>query len=162
MKNYEVKTMKKYLVLALFFSSMQMQGMEKRSINVKALDIILTGILNEIPTQSITNELIALAGGVNSQDVNGRTPLFFAAQISDDKGKFIVRDLLNAGADPNIPDFHGGTSLNNAVYWNSIEIARLLIAQGARVDAQYDDHGVTPLHSAAERNSVGMIVQVQK
>jgi ankyrin repeat protein len=57
----------------------------------------------------------------------------------------VVRLLLDAGADPNIADNEGQAPLI-ANAWD-IEIARMLVAHGANVNAQGKD-GFTPLLNA--------------
>ncbi|XP_052745107.1 protein fem-1 homolog CG6966 [Bicyclus anynana] len=59
----------------------------------------------------------------------------------------VVRELLARGADAHAPDRGGGTCLINAVH--SAPLCALLLAHGARVDAQ-DQRLKTALHYAAQ------------
>ncbi|HEX7598712.1 MAG TPA: ankyrin repeat domain-containing protein [Polyangia bacterium] len=60
-----------------------------------------------------------------------------------------VRDLLAAGADPNVRDEDGRTPLHQAVLGNSLAILLLLIE--AKADLNAADHNAwTPLHFAAQ------------
>ena len=58
-----------------------------------------------------------------------------------------VRVLLEAGANPNIPQYNREPLLHRAVRANSSEVVRLLIEAGAFVSIP-DSIGVTPLHLA--------------
>ena len=66
---------------------------------------------------------------------------------------------LKAGANPNARDVDGNTPLHNAGAFNRIEIARLLIESGARVDARRGlpllGMAETPLMWAAKHKSIG-------
>ena len=80
-----------------------------------------------------------------------------------------VKDMLSQGADVNAAGIRGRwgnqsnwfegevglTPLNLAAYRGHFEIAKLLIAKGAKVNAR-NKRGWTPLHSAAHHNSIGI------
>lgn len=59
-----------------------------------------------------------------------------------------VRQLLQAGADPDIEGPFGGL-LFMALLLNYVEVAQLLVEAGSDIDA-VDDRGWTPLHWAAK------------
>jgi len=58
--------------------------------------------------------------------------------------------LLDLGADPNLPDREGLTSLHSAVWIGNLELARLLLSKDANPNAR-QNKGQTPLHLAAGR-----------
>ena len=65
------------------------------------------------------------------RDATGETPLHWAAS-SDDAD--VARVLVDAGADVDAPDGSIGTVLDNAVGYGCWNVARLVVAHGARVD----------------------------
>lgn len=84
---------------------------------------------------------------INSFSSDGFTILGLASYFGH---KDLVKQLLDKGADPNIPanNQFRVTPLHSACAISNIEIARLLIENGADIHAR-QMHGVTPLHSAA-------------
>jgi ankyrin repeat protein len=64
-------------------------------------------------------------------DGTGETPLHWAAS-SDDAD--VARVLIDAGADIEAPDGSIGTPLDNAIGYGCWNVARLLVARGAKVD----------------------------
>jgi ankyrin repeat protein len=80
-------------------------------------------------------QLLIDAGAVvddRGDDGRGETPLHWAAS-SDDAAVAAV--LIDAGADIDLPDGSIGTPLANAVGYGCWNVARLLVARGATVDA---------------------------
>ncbi|HET7218406.1 MAG TPA: ankyrin repeat domain-containing protein [Vicinamibacterales bacterium] len=80
---------------------------------------------------------------VNGRGPEGSTPLMYAALYGS---AALVKQLLDAGADPNIRNNAGATALTWAV--DDLAKVRLLIAAGADVNAS-SDFGRTPLMLAA-------------
>lgn len=74
----------------------------------------------------------------------GRTPLHNAAADANEEG---VRQLLDAGADPNAKDDNGWSPLHFAAQSNVKTILKLLVDAGAEVDS-IDSYGNTPLSRA--------------
>jgi hypothetical protein len=74
------------------------------------------------------------------------TPLHYAAS-SDDAD--VAAALIDAGADIEVPDGSIGTPLDNAVGYGCWQVARLLVARGARVDKAW--------HAAA----LGMLARLE-
>jgi ankyrin repeat protein len=80
---------------------------------------------------------------VLARGTNGNTLLHLAG----DRGE-IVRLLLEAGAAPALANNRGWTPLHQAAYGNQVEVAALLIAAGAPLDAVAYGDGGTPLVAA--------------
>ncbi len=68
----------------------------------------------------------------------------------------LVRTLLEAGADVNIPQVDGMTALHWAVYHDDAETAGLLVRSGADVNAE-NRYGVPPLSVAARNGSTDIV-----
>ncbi len=80
---------------------------------------------------------------VNARGTNQNTLLHLAG------GRVAgVRLLLEAGADPALPNDRGWMPLHQAAYGNQVEVATLLIAAGAPLDAVAYEEGGTPLVAA--------------
>lgn len=97
---------------------------------------------------------------VNGADVNGKSdhisypPLSWATIYSQPE---MVLFLIKKGADVNAEDsyLNGATPLYLAAKYKNIEIARLLIANGAKVNI-LTRQGVSPLHQAAQNGDEAM------
>lgn len=70
-----------------------------------------------------------LGAAVNDKDDSGRTALYEAAFTTTD----VVEALLDAGADPNLPDEDGWTPLFIACDHGDVDVIKLFIARGAHV-----------------------------
>ncbi|KAF8256927.1 ankyrin repeat-containing domain protein [Lactarius quietus] len=98
---------------------------------------------------------------VNLQNEEGITPLYRAStHHSSLEGKVvdIVRQLLEHGADPNIPGHDHSTTLHQASSEASLEIARLLLSYGAKVDEK-DGEGRTPFQVAASNELKKLLLE---
>ena len=81
-------------------------------------------------------------------------PLHDAVQSGD---LDTVRDLLQAGTDPNLFDDLGKTPLHYAVELEDVALIALLLAAGADVNAHHEATiGNTPLRQVAERCSLAV------
>jgi uncharacterized protein len=69
--------------------------------------------------------------GADTTGPGDETPLHYAAS-SDDAD--VAEALIDSGADIEVPDGSIGTPLDNAVGYGCWNVARLLVARGARVD----------------------------
>jgi ankyrin repeat protein len=83
-------------------------------------------------------------------------PRALVADAAEQRDLAAVRALLAKGADPNVPQADGATSLHWAVHWNDLAAADLLIRGGAKVDA-VNDLGVFPLSLACANGSAAMV-----
>jgi len=80
----------------------------------------------------IVRVLVAAGADPNFVAESGdETPLHWAASSDD---VHVAVALIDAGADLNVPDGSIGTPLANAVGYACWDVARLLVARGARVD----------------------------
>ncbi len=125
--------------------------------------------------------LIANGADVNAKDNYGRVPLdatFHREKEGEDTAEFLLRSgvkvavghlisavkvgytrlaelIIDEGIDVNARGEDGSTALHVASGWGRIDIAKLLLAKGADVNArtvsQWSDSGSTPLHWAARR-----------
>jgi ankyrin repeat protein len=92
--------------------------------------------------ETAIRRLLALGVDVNSK-AGGATALLRSAQIDN---LALCQLLLEAGADPNLPDSNGRTPL----YWaNAPELVALLLSHGASVKAEHPLDGEISLHAAA-------------
>jgi uncharacterized protein len=91
----------------------------------------------------------------NAHSHDGFTPLGFAAFFGQPE---IVKALLDAGADVNVPSRESMkvTPLASAAAAKQTEIARLLIERGANVNARAAS-GHIPLHEAAGNGNVELV-----
>jgi ankyrin len=90
---------------------------------------------------------------VNRRDVDGSTPLQWAAHWND---LHTVTALIDAGADPNAASRYGVTPLHEAATIGSAPIVNALLRAGARADATYGE-GETPLMLAARSGSLDSV-----
>lgn len=97
---------------------------------------------------------------VNAGDAEGITPLLVAL---DSRGTFphFLGQLLRAGADPNKPDKSGETPLFHACKkdkpWQ-VELAKILIKEGADIHYSVRPSRDTPLHVAAAHGNTRMVL----
>ena len=99
---------------------------------------------------------IRAGADVNASDDDGRTPLHYAAQYSDDPT--IITVLVGATAEVDGRSDDGETPLHRAAQFNANPaIVTALTDSGADVDAKRND-GKTPLHRAARYNENPAII----
>ena len=102
----------------------------------------------------IVDRLIELGSDINAQTKSDNTPLHYAAMMGD---VTLARKLIKHGAELEIGDDYQRTALLlTARESGSAEMARLLILQGADINAQ-DISGDTPLMLAAWRGFESMV-----
>lgn len=87
---------------------------------------------------------------VNTRGSTGEVPLKIAVVRQD---LTIVRDLLSAGADPNIQGEDDCTPLHYAALNESVEIVELLLAHGALTSIK-DCRGSTPVDYAIPNTAI--------
>jgi len=93
---------------------------------------------------------------VNDFAPDGFTPLGLACYFGQTE---IARYLVLKGADVNMPSNNGFHvyPIHSAVAGNYIDIARVLISNGAQVNVK-QQAGLTPLHSAAQNGNTDMLI----
>ncbi len=99
-----------------------------------------------IPDEAKVRMLLDHGAAINTQQVDGRTPLYDAASVA--AGNSILKILLEKGADPNLATANGQTPLMTAAGRGDAEAMRLLIARKADVNAR-NGAGATALMAAA-------------
>jgi ankyrin repeat protein len=90
---------------------------------------------------------------VNTPDVDGSTPLQWAAHWNDLE---MVKALLAAGAKPTVANRYGVTPLHEAATIGSASVVSALLRAGAKPDATYGE-GETPLMLAARSGNVDSV-----
>ena len=95
----------------------------------------------------MTQVLLDYGLDVNLQNEIGTTPLGLAT-YGDFKDPRVIQLVLDHGADPNARRWNNITALHQASELGRIEIVRLLVERGARVEVE-DDEGRTPLDVAS-------------
>ncbi|HJO08344.1 MAG TPA: ankyrin repeat domain-containing protein [Verrucomicrobiota bacterium] len=100
------------------------------------------------------SECLSAGAKVDQPDTTGATALHWAALGGHDH---IIRQLLNAKANVNAVEAGSGmTPLHGAARWSRLTSAKLLLANGAKVDVR-DRFGRTPLFDAMVKNRFEMI-----
>lgn len=100
------------------------------------------GVLHFLQSEADVN-------GVNGQDEQGTTLLFWAAATGQCS---TAQFLLEKGAETELADLRGWTPLHAAAYYGKWEMCRTLVNAGANADARQKD-GWSVLHYAARRGN---------
>ncbi|HZM60440.1 MAG TPA: ankyrin repeat domain-containing protein [Vicinamibacterales bacterium] len=109
---------------------------------------LVTALKNQNAAAAKT--LVRQRVGVNAADVDGSTPLQWAAHWNDVE---TVKSLLAAGAKPNVANRYGVTPLHEAATLGSGPVIAALLRAGAQADAAYGE-GETALMLAARAGSL--------
>ena len=104
---------------------------------VRAYRAIETHDVDGLKAQLDRRPELARARATNDNDLLG-----MAAATGDER---LVAALLDRGADPARANVYGWTALHQAAYGGLTELARMLLAAGARTDASARGDGGTPL-----------------
>jgi ankyrin repeat protein len=112
-------------------------------------DVRLVTALKNQDTAAV-RALIRQRVAVNAPDVDGSTPLQWAAHWNDLE---TVKALLAAGAAPNAANRYGVTPLHEAATIGSAGVINALLRAGAQANAAYGE-GETPLMLAARSGSI--------
>lgn len=106
----------------------------------------------------ILQALLAAGANVNLKQEMGLTAIMFAAQSSDHL-EDIIEPLIKAGADVNQGSDRGETPLLLAVKGNRLEVARALLAAGAKA---HEDAVANLVFRAADLRERGMLELLMK
>jgi uncharacterized protein len=111
-----------------------------------------TRLVTALKAQNATaaRALIKQRANVNAPDVDGSTPLQWAAHWNDLE---TVKALLAAGAKPNVASRYGVTPLHEAATIGSAPVVNALLRAGAKADTVYGE-GETPLMLAARSGNL--------
>ncbi|XP_045194957.2 uncharacterized protein LOC123550589 [Mercenaria mercenaria] len=136
-------------------------------------DKMLKGELKYLPKETLVKLL-------NSQNINKNTPLHILIKLSEEKSERDYKDILEAGADPNISDCKGDTALHCIFkkYMNQLEedteetdgqakvlddltgkVIPYLVKHGADVNAA-NQRGESPLFLAKHKEHINTLVSL--
>jgi len=124
--------------------------------NDKKSPLHLAAEKNNLP---LVQKLLNAGAKVNHQSLDGSTALYIASSLGYTN---IVKSLLDAKADVNRTNSRGLTPLFIACVKNAKEIAALLLNSGANPNISDTKKQTSPLHIAAERNNVAIMMYLMK
>ena len=126
--------------------------------SVPGKDTALINVCYNKEKVSLIPLLLEAGADVNKQGREGRTAI---GVLSDTEGVSVeaVKQLLKAGANPNIKNEFGGTALTLALHQENYDLVPLLIEAGADVNVE-TDNGNFPLLVAAARGNANTIQQL--
>lgn len=112
----------------------------------------------------VVHALIQQEAQVNMKDKKSRSPIMYAIDANAENSD-VVMQLINKGADVNLPSMDGWSPLLKATSKSYHEIMSKLIDRNANLTQKVLQNNNTALHIACERGdlqAVGMIVQAAK
>ncbi len=122
--------------------------------NIHTADAATFGTrLPEVP--KLVDPMTLNSAELNARDSTGNTPLTLAVRHENAQLE-TIKQLLNRGALPNVPDNNKMTPLHWAARKGHANIMTLLIKRGGVVNAQ-DSFGMTPLMFAAGNNAPELV-----
>jgi len=99
--------------------------------------------------QKILTKLIELGANIHAKDIAGYTPLHHClTSYSNPTTLAMARQLLKAGADPNMQNRFGCTPLFEPVMAASLDAVKLLLEFGADPDIKENDAGISCRYTA--------------
>ncbi len=118
----------------------------------------------EKPYIRLIKKLIARGVDINARNNEGQTPLFKAiaterATSHNSPPIELIKTLLEFKADPSIASL-ASTPLHHAVCWNALELAKILVAKGAKVNAK-DQEDATPLFKVQSIEMLQLLLELQ-
>lgn len=115
------------------------------------LHLIVLGLRN-LSLELVLAQCLSHQSDVDAPDVNGRTPLIWAAWRGDVGS---VELLLNSRAKINRVDHQGYSAIARAAKAGHLDCVRKLLRAGASIDIS-DDRGIQPIHHASSNKASGL------
>lgn len=94
--------------------------------------------------------LLSLKGNINHKTTLGETPLSIASSRGQNAHVEVVKVLLDHGADPQIQDYDGRTSISIAATCTNSKILKEFLSRGGIDTRKTDNDGWSPLMHARE------------
>lgn len=125
---------------------------------------ILHGLSNSEP--GVISDVVKLGANINAVDILGRTPLQFYSATAGSRSKDNILKLIELGADVDIKNHEGETSLTTLLLnWSFNEkdtsIVEAMIDAGKTIDIN-DKNGIAPLPALVLRNNCKVISYIFK
>ena len=121
---------------------------------------------------NLVNHLISVGANINSQSEGGFTPLILAIvgynemnaikkleKDDSNPSMFVIKKLIESGADVNLATYGGNTAIQEAALQGNVEIAKILIDNGADIHA-VNKWNETPLFICGLKNGSAELAQL--
>ena len=118
---------------------------------IKDMGGVVNPVSNSAGAFTDEEKKIARLLGVKELGLESDTPLHVAAKYNKSNAASI---LITMGADIRAGDDDGDAPLHNAIWFGSLDVAKLLIGHDEGLIKATNDDGDTPLHYAAWNNQV--------
>jgi cytohesin len=106
----------------------------------------------ELGNRQVAFQLIAAGAHIDGVGPTGRTPLYYAFGHLD-----LLQMLLDEGANVNVRDTDGTSPLDEAVWFDLLDVAAILLAHGADLNAPEPETGATPINEAAYKGHARLV-----
>jgi ankyrin repeat protein len=130
-------------------------------INIETLDqqgfnflhLVVLG-LRQLNLEMVLAQCLSPQVDVDMPDINGRTPLIWAAWRGDEKS---VDLLISSRAGVDRTDHEGYSAIGRAAKSGHVNCVRRLLEAGALISIS-DDYGLQPIHHASSNKANGFVV----
>lgn len=120
--------------------------------------IPLTDVILQGYSVAFIEYLIDHGVDVNKKNADGAAPLHAAIQVNDPiSATYLVKTLLENGADVNMEGYKGTTALMSASYLGREDIVRYLIEYDAAINKERKNDGTTALWLAAQNGHENLV-----
>ncbi len=120
--------------------------------------IPLTDVILQGYNVAFIEYLIDHGVDVNKKNADGAAPLHAAIQVNDPiSATYLVKTLLENGADVNMEGYKGTTALMSASYLGREDIVRYLIEYDAAINKERKNDGTTALWIAAQNGHENLV-----